>query len=454
MAHAHGHGIGGDQRSSWTVRALLGAAVGACGLATIAALVVLWPSHRPQPKPQGDLATMEYDDATVTTIDRHPCGSLGDCDTVTIHLDSGTDAGATRALPDLQAGPSTPELKVDDKVVVTRVQQKDTGEVNYNFQDLQRTRPLWLLGAITAAVVVLIGRWRGLAAIAGLGVTWAVLIGFLIPALLDGANPVAVAVTSGSAILFTVLYLAHGISARTTTALLGTMSSLGLTAILAAAFVAATRLSGTSSEEGTYLVASGINIDLRGLLLCAIIIGSLGALNDVTVTQASAVWEVHNADPTQSARQLYRAGMRIGRDHIASTVDTLVLAYAGSSLPLLTLFLLADQRIGDVVTTEIVAAEVVRTLVGTIGLVTSVPVTTMLACVVVKRNRSLTGAAVVIDLPAELDPDADTIPRAPVSLWNRDPDTPERTRARREADRRARADTWDRPAHEREFWDT
>jgi uncharacterized membrane protein len=213
-----------------------------------------------------------------------------------------------------------------------------------------------------------------------------VLTAFLIPALIDGRNPVAVGLASGSLILFVVLYVAHGISARTTAALLGTLASLGITGALATAFVSGARLSGLGSEEVMFLNANGVRIDLSGLLLCGIVIGALGVLNDVTITQASAVWELHGADPTAPAGRLYRAGMRIGRDHIASTVDTLVLAYAGSSLPLLILFTLGGQRFSDVVTSEIVAEEIVRTLVGTIGLMTSVPLTTALAAFVVTRG--------------------------------------------------------------------
>jgi uncharacterized membrane protein len=397
MVHAHGHAAGPPPRASGAVRAVLGVAVVLCALATAAGVVLLWPSRAPQPNPNGDLANLEYVDATVTAVERRPCGGTGDCDTVSVRLETGPEAGRTEQLPDLQPGIGVPKLAVGDQIRVSRVEQRDTGSVNYNYDDQQRGAALWVLAGITAGVVVLIGRWRGIAAIAALGVTWVVLVGFLIPAILDGSDPVAVALTAGSVILFAVLYLAHGVSARTTAALLGTLASLGLTGALAWVFVGTTKLSGTSSEEGAYLITSGVSVDLRGLLLCSIIIGSLGALNDVTVTQASAVWELHGADAGQSARTLYRSGMRIGRDHIASTVDTLVLAYAGSSLPLLMLFLLANQRVGDIVTTEIVAEEVVRTLVGTIGLVASVPVTTMLAAVVVKRGRR---RAVEADEPA------------------------------------------------------
>jgi uncharacterized membrane protein len=189
-----------------------------------------------------------------------------------------------------------------------------------------------------------------------------------------------------SLIAIVIIYLAHGVSVQTTTALLGTLAALLLTALLAIVFVKATQLTGLASEEGTYLRGVlGTRVNLQGLLLGGIVIGALGVLNDVTVTQAAAVWEIHRADPTATARNLYRSAMRIGRDHIASTVDTLVLAYAGAALPLFVVFTVAGRRLSELVTGEIVAEEVVKTLVGSVGLVASVPMTTALACLLVTR---------------------------------------------------------------------
>jgi uncharacterized membrane protein len=169
---------------------------------------------------------------------------------------------------------------------------------------------------------------------------------------------------------------------------LGTLVSLVLTAALAAVFVAASHITGFSSDEATFLQSLTTRVNFSGLVLGGIVIGSLGVLNDVTVTQVSSVWEIHAADPTQGPRALYRAGMRVGRDHIASVVDTLVLAYAGASLPLLILFTVVGQSLGRVVTGEVVAEEVVRALVGSIGLVAAVPVTTALAAFVVTRSST------------------------------------------------------------------
>ena len=165
--------------------------------------------------------------------------------------------------------------------------------------------------------------------------------------------------------------------------MLGTLASLVVVDVIARIAVHATALSGLATEESQYLQNIVGNVRIQGLLLGGIVIGALGVLNDITVTQASAVWELHDADPGRRLVDLYRSAMRIGRDHIASTVYTLVLAYAGAALPILLLFTLAGQRLGQAVTSEQVAEEVVRTLVGSIGLVLAVPLTTALAAMVV-----------------------------------------------------------------------
>jgi hypothetical protein len=179
-----------------------------------------------------------------------------------------------------------------------------------------------------------------------------------------------------------------------TAALLGTLAALVLTIALSLTFVAIGNFSGLVSEEASYLRISGGFVDLRGLLLAGIVIGALGALDDMTVTQASTVWELFRANPQTSRHDLYRAGLRVGRDHVASTVNTLFLAYAGASLPLLLLFVATNQSAGNVANGEIVAVEIVRALVGSIGLVAAVPITTWLAAVTVTHRPEMPAAAV------------------------------------------------------------
>ena len=194
------------------------------------------------------------------------------------------------------------------------------------------------------------------------------------------------ALVAAVVIAVAALYLTHGVNDMTTVALLGTFAALAVTAVLAALFTDLAHFTGFGSEDAFYLRFASAQIDVRGLILAGIIIGSLGVLDDVTVTQASAVWQLHEANPGYSVRQLYSAAITIGRDHIASTVNTLVLAYAGASLPLLLLFAGAGRSLSEVAVGELVAVEVVRTLVGSIGLVATVPLTTALAAVVVTRR--------------------------------------------------------------------
>ena len=243
---------------------------------------------------------------------------------------------------------------------------------------------LWIFVAFAVAVIAL-GRWKGVAALAGLGATLLVVVWWLLPAILDGRSPVLVALVGSAAIAYVALYLTHGFSLMTTVALLGTIGGLVLTTLLATATVAAASFTGLASEESTLLTLFE-GIDLRGLVLAGMVLGAAGALDDVAVTQSSAVWQLHRADPSQRSRVLFRGGMSIGRDHLGSTVNTLLLAYLGAALPLAILFVVAQQSLGVVVNSEVVAIEVARTLVGSIGLVAAVPLTTYMASVVARQT--------------------------------------------------------------------
>lgn len=393
MSSGHGHLTSSDLRLPAHLRRLLAGVVGFLMAATLLGVVLLWPPadgglDRPS---QADLGTpVTLVDATVTAAPVVPCrstlpGAALTCREVTVRLDEGPEKGRTTVL-DITEGPDQPTLRVNDKVILGRAADPGS-EVAYYFSDYQRRAPLFVLGLLFAVAVVGLARWRGAAALLGLGVSLLVLVRFVLPAILAGESALATAVVGSSVIAVVIIYLAHGVNGRTTTAVLGTLLSLGLTAALAVVFVEATRLTGLSSEEGTYLRGLlGGRVNLQGLLLGGIVIGALGVLNDVTITQASAVWEIYLADPSTSVGRLYRSAMQIGRDHIASTVDTLVLAYAGAALPLFVIFTVADRRLGDVITGEVVAEELVQTLVGSLGLVAAVPVTTGLACLLVTRT--------------------------------------------------------------------
>ena len=309
----------------------------------------------------------------------------GQCVQSLIQIDSGPNTGADTLL-EFSGGPGQPSLAVGDDIRVSR-QVDQNGTTSYAFFDFERTWPLAALAATFAVVVVAVARWRGLRALVGIVVAFAVLMVFLLPALRDGAPAVPVSLVASGAILYAVIYLAHGVSLRTSAALLGTLTALLLAAVLSWATIELVHLTGLSEDQNNEVAAYLGNVSITGLLLAGFIIGSLGVLNDVTVTQASTAFEI--AEHGASRRAIFVGAMRVGRDHIASTVYTLVLAYAGSALPLLLLFSVANRSLGDVLTSESVAIEIARSAVGGIALALSVPLTTGIAAILATpQNQS------------------------------------------------------------------
>ncbi|WP_313811035.1 YibE/F family protein [Glutamicibacter sp.] len=257
---------------------------------------------------------------------------------------------------------------------------------DYVFVDFVRTVPMALLAVAYGVVVALVAGWRGVRAILGLIGGIAFMILFMIPALLEGGNPILVGLTGSTAIMFAALYFAHGLNAKTSTALLGTLFGLGVTAGLALWLTDAAALTGAHDESAMTLSTVAPQVSLTGLLICGILVGGMGVLNDVTITQSATVWELAESAPNASARQLFTRGMRIGRDHIASTVYTIAFAYAGAALPVLALAALSNQGFGTTLSTGAMAEEVIRILIGSIGLVLAIPVTTLIAVLVVKAT--------------------------------------------------------------------
>lgn len=260
------------------------------------------------------------------------------------------------------------------------------GTPAYVFVDFVRTLPIMFLAVLYAVVVIAVARWRGLRALIGLVGAYGVLVAFMLPGLVEGKPPLLLAMVGSTVIMIGVLYFAHGFSARTSTALLGTMFGLGITALLAAWATDAANLAGVGSHDAATLTNISGNISISGIILCGLIISGLGVLNDVTITQSSAVWELWELAPETSARQLFASAMRIGRDHIASTVYTIAFAYAGAALPVLILVMLYERPLGDALTSAELSEEVIRTLVGSVGLVLAIPVTTLIAVLVVKAT--------------------------------------------------------------------
>lgn len=369
------------------------------GLATVLGLVLLWPSGEPTRAEQVAETYLPpgttYPDARVVSVDPFDCSVdpavPATCAVVVVEVLDGEGAGDFQQL-EVQADVVAAGVEEGDVLVLTRDAGADGGVV-YQFFDYERDIPIITLAVAFAVVVVLVARLRGLASLVGLTFAFVVLLQFVLPGLLGESSPTLVSLVGSAAIMFVVLYLAHGFSARTTTALVGTLFGLTLVAVMGSLAVGAARLTGLTSEETIQLNTYDPTLDFSGLVLAGIVVAGLGVLNDVTITQASAIWQLHEVSPEMSWRELYKRGMSVGRDHIASTVYTIVFAYAGAALPLLLLFELYSQPFWTIVTSSALAEEVIRTLVGAIALVLAVPVTTAAGAFFAKAADTSAGSA-------------------------------------------------------------
>lgn len=397
MAHSHSH-TGPAPLGPLAARIVV-VTLAVIALAVVVGAVLLWPSGSkvdiPLPFQNGAGGAVTTEGGHVVSSSLADCGSpsagqvitaapapgvagSGTCVQTVVAIDSGPNRGASTML-EFSPGPGQPNLLAGDSIRIFR-QVDQQGSTSYGFYDYERTWPLIALAAVFAIVIVVVARWRGLRALAGIVVAFVVLVVFMLPALRDGAPAVPLALVASATILYAVIYLAHGVSLRTSAALLGTLTAMLLAAGLSWAAIELAHLTGLSEDRNNEVAAYLGHVSIQGLLLAGFIIGSLGVLNDVTITQASAVFELASAGHG-SRRQIFLGAMRIGSDHIASTVYTLVLAYAGSSLPLLLLFSVANRSLSDVLTSESVAIEIARSAVGGIALALSVPLTTAIAAV-------------------------------------------------------------------------
>ncbi|WP_347753785.1 YibE/F family protein [Agrococcus sp. ProA11] len=369
--HSHGHGHGQRLRVGARPRLLLWLALAPLLLATVAGLFALWPSADALPE------RLAYFGPGVSAM--HATAS-GAADPETALAPARLDHGT--AIQVVVTPEALGEVGVGDRLRVYDVPEAAGYGSTYIFIDFAREIPLALLVLAFVGVVVLVARWRGLAAIGGLAAAFAAIAGFTLPALLAGQPALPVAIVTASLVMCIVLYVAHGFSTRTTTALLGTLIGLLLTGVIAWVATASTRIMGTGSEESSILFQQ-IGLDLSDVFMCGLVLAGMGVLNDVTITQASAVWELRAAAPSASRWHLFERAMRIGRDHIASTVYTIAFAYVGAALPMLLVLWLMDAPLGVLATTGELVEEIVRTLVGSIGLVLAIPVTTAIAALVV-----------------------------------------------------------------------
>jgi uncharacterized membrane protein len=364
---------------------LLIAALGVVVAATVIGLIALWPSGEGRPVPERSVR-VRTEPARVTGLAEIPC-RVGQriCTRVTVELLEGEDQGRRVSFTTGEAGAAV-ELDIGDRIRVYKNQLPPDAVIGgaqvdpYSFSDFERGRPLLLLAAIFALLVIVGGRLRGARALVGLAVSLAIVLVFIVPSIVEGNSALEVALIGSLAIMLATISLAHGLGMKTLAASLGTAMSLFLTAALASAFTGLAHLTGASSEEAIFVRAtSGAEISLQGLLLAGMVIGALGVLDDVTVTQASTVMAVKHANPDFGFKALLQSGLSVGRDHVAATVNTLVLAYVGASLPVLLIFSIGDTPFVDAVNLEAVAEQVVAMLVGSIGLIAAVPVTTALA---------------------------------------------------------------------------
>lgn len=353
-------------------------------------LVLLWP-RGDAPDLGSTAADFEYVDATVTGIETIDCVDPLEqlevqCQRVSVDITSGSTSGDSATFLKSLIDRQSRNFEAGDEVVLS-YNPLSPPDYQYIFFEFQRSTPLLALGLVFVAVVVGFGRLKGIRALLGLAVSLAVIVGFLLPSLLRGNDAIAVALVTTSLIAFAALYLAHGISITTTVALVGTLSSVALITVLAAVITATAELTGLTEESLQILSVSAEAIDPRGILIAGVVIGALGVLDDVTVTQVSAVAELRRANPRMRGRRLYSSAIRIGHDHVASTVNTLVLAYVGAALALMLFFFQEGRSLTQVLSREVVAIEIVRMLIGSIGLVLSVPVTTWLAVLMADTGR-------------------------------------------------------------------
>lgn len=370
-SHAHVSRLNLAPKDRRRVQIILAAIVVPIAVATLIGLALLWP------RGQTPVGSVQLTDTGVEM-------AVGEVTSI-----SGTDelgqTQVTMSVDGVEVPVHVPFDSVDNGLDVgDRIEAMfnpgafETG-TPYIFVDFVRDVPLAALLALYVIVVLLVARVKGLAALFGLAASLAVVGIFMLPALMVGKEPLLVVIVGASAMMFASIYLAHGISIRTTTAVLGTLGGLVITGVLAVWSVEANNLTGTLSDDAIALYGQLGYLKMSDILLTGIVLAGLGALNDVTITQVSTVWELHSANPEASRRRIFSQAMVIGRDHIASTVYTLAFAYVGTSLPLLMSAALVDRGFLDLMMVGQIAEEIVRTLVASIGLVLAIPMTTVIA---------------------------------------------------------------------------
>ena len=388
----HGHSHTGDHavvEVGQRARTILIGFLAVVGVLAVAGLIWLWPSAAEVESAIHKIPAVEggsYLTATIESV-QDGCDGLsgGACKTVTVIPDDGPEAGQPQDVL-LDGGTVHSGLRAGDSIEVIRLD--GNGDPFYSFSGVNRLPVIAVLTVFFVAAVIAVARWKGLFALVGLVIAAWVLMSFMLPAIIVGKPGMPVALAGSTVIMFIVLYVAHGISLRTSAALAGTLLGLGVTTALGAFAVGAARLSGFADENEYDLAQLAPAINFQDLLMVGIIVGGLGVLNDVTITQASAVWELRAAAPGWSRAKVFAAGMRIDRDHIASTIYTIVFAYAGAALTVLLLLHFTTRQPLALLGNELFGGEAVRTLASAIGLILAVPITTGIAALTVGPPRA------------------------------------------------------------------
>ena len=403
--HSHGtHRANDDDLAEVQVargpRAALLGFVALAAAVTLAGLVILWPSASEVRRvlDEVDFAApgVTFPTAEVVVVqkacprakDGSAPGGGTHCGNLVVRVTDGAGRG-DRATVQVAPQVSNSHLAAGDRVRLQRTPGTDATPATYAYFGTVRSTPLMGLLLILVVLVLLVARLRGLFALVGLVVSGLVVWKFILPALLVGEDGLLIGLCGSAAIMIVVLYLTHGPSMRTSAALAGTLVGIAVIGVIGVTAGTAARLTGVSDETAGILSTFAGGLNFHGLMACATVIAGLGVLNDVTITQSSSVWEIRAADPTMSRAGLFTSAMRIGRDHIASTIYTVVFAYAGAALAVLLILQLYGLPWAELLTTEEIGEELVRTMAGSIGLVLAVPLTTLIATLVVPGARPI-----------------------------------------------------------------
>lgn len=279
-----------------------------------------------------------------------------------------------------------PKYKVGDKVVISYSQDFEGNDIFF-ITDYVRRQPLVWLFLIFIVLAIAVGQWRGASSLVGLVISFLVIFLFILHQIYQGNDPVLITIAGSLVIVPVNFFLSHGFNRKTLVAMTGTFIALVIVGVLSQFFIGFAKLTGYSTEEAAFLhLAKEGMINMKGILLAGIIIGALGVLDDITVSQAAIVQQLKEANPRMKWKELFLRAMNVGQDHIASMINTLVLVYTGAALPLMLLFVDSSRPFSEIINYQMIAEEIVRTLVGSIGLILAVPITTLLASKIVFKK--------------------------------------------------------------------